>query len=460
MDIKRIIDNVPDYKTFMTVDELDESTRQLAKKYPEAVTVFEAGKSRAGHPILCLKIGKGKKNALCFACPHPNEPIGAMTLEYLSTALAEDEEFRNSTGYTWYIIKCVDPDGTKLNEKWFKGPYTIYNYIKNFYRPVGYNQVEWTFPVDYKNLHFHKPLPETQAVMKIIDDTKPEFLYSLHNAGFGGAYWYITHEYEDIYDNLRNAANKQGVALHLGEPESPSCTQLSDAVYKMLGVAEEYDYLEKYSDVPPESVYECGTCSSDYALERNDCVTLLTELPYFFDPRIQDMSLSNITRREAILQNIEINTVHYSKLDNILKNIRKYISPENPFVLLVEQMIKSMSSSSDAKKKWAEQPEFNQLAKVSEVFDNTTISRFYNSLSTGLIARTAEFEMERLKKEGCTDKKAFEDLENAHKAASEYLKESCEQLEKELNYTVVPIQKLVRVQVESGLIVSERKLRG
>ncbi|WP_103106625.1 M14 family zinc carboxypeptidase [Brevibacillus reuszeri] len=459
MNISKIVENVPNYETFLTVDELDASTRQLASEYPDVVTLFEAGKSRAGHPILGLKIGEGVKNALLFALPHPNEPIGAMTLEYLSRALAEDEEFRKESGYTWYMIKCADPDGTKLNEGWFKGPYNIYTYVKNFYRPGSAEQVEWTFPINYKNLHYNDPMPETQAIMKVIDETKPEFLYSLHNAGFGGAYWYITHEYEDIYEELRATAIKHGVALNLGEPESPSCTKLSEAIYKMIGAAEEYDYLEKYSDVAPESLIPCGTSSADYALEKNDCVTLLTELPYFFDARVQDMSDSTITRREAIGKNIEINQKHYAKIDEFLSGIRKYIVPENPFVILVEQMIRYGKSSDDAKRKWAEAPEFELPAKVSEVLDNTVIARFYNSLLAGLIARGAEYEMERLKKEDKADEQALIDLEDARSRAAEYLKESCRKLEEELDYTVVPIQKLVQIQVESGLIVSSRRLR-
>ncbi|MED1791388.1 M14 family zinc carboxypeptidase [Brevibacillus nitrificans] len=459
MNISKIVENVPNYEVFLTVDELDASTRQLASDFPDIVTLFEAGKSRAGHPILGLKIGEGEKNALCFALPHPNEPIGAMTLEYLSRALAEDEDFRKESGYTWYIIKCIDPDGTKLNEGWFKGPYNIYNYIKNFFRPGSVQQVEWTFPITYKNLHFNTPMPETQAIMKVIDETKPAFLYSLHNAGFGGAYWYITHAYEDIYEDLRASAGKHGVALHLGEPESPSCTKLSEAIYKMMGITEEYDYLEKYSEVAPESLITCGTTSADYALEKNDCVTLLTELPYFFDARIQDMSDSTITRREAIEKNIEMNQKHCKKMDEFLSGIRKYIVPENPFVILVEQMITFTKSAEGAKRKWAEAPEFELPAKVSEVLDNTVIARFYNSLSAGLIARGAEYEMERLKKEGNADEQALADLEDARSRAAAYLAESCEKLEQDLDYTVVPIQKLVQIQIESGLIVAARRLR-
>jgi hypothetical protein len=155
MDFEQILSKIPDYKCFLTVDEMDENSKALAEEYPDKVKIFLAGKSRKGHPIYCLKIGNGSKNALMFGCPHPNEPMGAMTLEFFSRAIAEDDELREELDYTWYIIKSIDVDGTMLNEKWFKGPFTLYNYTRNFFRPVAYEQVEWTFPVEYKNYVFN-----------------------------------------------------------------------------------------------------------------------------------------------------------------------------------------------------------------------------------------------------------------------------------------------------------------
>ncbi|WP_313164870.1 M14 family zinc carboxypeptidase [Sedimentibacter sp.] len=457
MNISKIIDNVPDYKVFLTVDELNESTLRLQSKYPDIVKVFEAGKSRENHSILCLKIGSGSKNAFCFACPHPNEPIGAMTLEYLSWALAEDDEFRESTGYTWYIIKCVDPDGTKLNEKWFKGPFTIYNYMKDYFRPGSEQQVEWTFPIDYKNLHFNEPMPETKAIMGVIEKTRPEFMYSLHNGGLCGAYWYITHEYEDIYDELRETALKNGVALQLGEPESPACIEFSDAIYKMSGISEDYDYLEKYSGKNPEKSCYGGTSSSDYALRFNDCVSLMTELPYFSDDRIADSSITNITRRQSIEDKLKNTVEHYRGLDRELSKVRKYIAPDNPFTLLVEQIISEIDSSVEAQKKWSDDPKFERPAKSSEVFDNDLVSKFYNSLSTSLCARACQQELDKLKKEGCKDDEALCLLEEVYEVLSDNLKNECEYLENKLNYKVVPIRDLVRIQIECGLIVARRR---
>ena len=80
MDILQVLDYVPNYKTFYTVDELDHQIQQLAKKYPDVIRTDIIGMSRNGHPIQAMIMGSGDKNALCFACPHPNEPIGAMTM--------------------------------------------------------------------------------------------------------------------------------------------------------------------------------------------------------------------------------------------------------------------------------------------------------------------------------------------------------------------------------------------
>ena len=62
MDLQSIQARVPDYQTFMTVDELNQSSYDLAAAYPEVVKVETAGYSREGRPILHLTIGRGSKN--------------------------------------------------------------------------------------------------------------------------------------------------------------------------------------------------------------------------------------------------------------------------------------------------------------------------------------------------------------------------------------------------------------
>ena len=66
-DVLRIMDDVPDYKDFLTVDELKESTRQLAGRYPDLVEILPIGNSRSGDSIEAIKIGDGPNKALLFA---------------------------------------------------------------------------------------------------------------------------------------------------------------------------------------------------------------------------------------------------------------------------------------------------------------------------------------------------------------------------------------------------------
>ena len=89
IDMESILRRVPDYQEFFTVNEMNERSFALAKEHPEAVTLFEAGRSKLGQPIYCLKIGEGSKNALLYGTPHPNEPIGSMMLDAFTRILAD-----------------------------------------------------------------------------------------------------------------------------------------------------------------------------------------------------------------------------------------------------------------------------------------------------------------------------------------------------------------------------------
>ena len=116
MNVKEIVSHIPDYSCFMTVDELDASTFRLAEQYPDRVQVRCVGHSRQGHPIQLIQIGHGRKNALVFACPHPNEPIGALTVDFLTWELAANEALERELDYTWYFIKCIDIDGESMRK--------------------------------------------------------------------------------------------------------------------------------------------------------------------------------------------------------------------------------------------------------------------------------------------------------------------------------------------------------
>ncbi|MHC8514294.1 M14 family zinc carboxypeptidase [Sporosarcina sp. ITBMC105] len=452
---EEVIRNIPNYEEFLTVDEMDANSHKLAEEYPDVVDIFEIGRTRENHPLYCLKIGEGSKNALMFGLPHPNEPIGAMMLEYFSRELASNEQLRSELDYTWYIIKAWDADGTKLNEGWFKGPFTLYNYARNFFRPAGHQQVDWTFPIEYKQLKFNNSIPETIAMKELIDKIKPEFIYSLHNAGFGGAYWYITHEVSELYDELRESAVTHGVPLSLGEPEAPFCEAYSPAIYQSLGIRQNYDYLEKYGVKNPAEHLNVGTCSADYAMEKYESFTLLTELPYFYDERIKDLSESAISRKEAILGSVEFSEESDKFIVQTIEEIKQYTNQNNPFRLALEAFTDNKESNAATREMVLTDPKYSKKATVAEEFDNLLVSKFYKMLSYGLLVRLSETELTKLKESPEENEERRTVLEKAFQNSLSQLKALSDKLEKEINYQVVPIQKLVAIQLECGLLLAD-----
>lgn len=459
---KRLVKTVPDYKYFLTVDEMDANSRQLAKDHPDCVKLFEMGKSREGHPLLCLRIGEGEQNALIFGCPHPNEPIGAMLLEHFTKTLAEDEELRRELGYTWYIIKSWDVDGTKLNEGWFRGPFTLRNYFRNFYRPAGHQQVDWTFPVHYKELHVDDPIPETAAMMDLIDDIKPKFIYSLHNAGFGGVYWYMSGETPGIYEELRSVPKKYNVPLHLGEPETPYAQTFAPAVYKTLGSEASYDYVERYGKVDMKEyakAQKTGNNSAAYARARHGSFTLLTELPYFYDPRIIDLSDSDISRKDAAICKLEEGAKTSEAIMEILSASQQYMGEKNYFLMAVEAFNKSTKSREASRlatiQMVSENPDFHRPATVAEKFDNLLVAKFYRATSAGMLVRAHEFELEQMEQYGEQNEAKKACLAEALAKAKVLFDELVGSLENEMNYDVIPIKTLVSIQLECGLMVAE-----
>jgi hypothetical protein len=447
-DVLNIIHDVPDYQVFLTVDELKASTHQLADRHPNTVEILPIGQSRQGDPIEAIKIGKGPKKALLFAMPHPNEPIGSMMLEYWSLRLAEDDALRESLGYTWYLVKCIDPDGTRLNEGWFKGPFSIENYARHYYRPPSFQQVAWTFPIDYKTLHFHDPLPETQALMALIEEVRPDFMYSLHNSDFGGVYFYIWDEAPPLYEPFHKLVESQGLPLHLGESEMPYETEYASAIYKDSSISAEYDYLEEQSNTDPAEIIRGGTLSFEYARRFCEPFTLICEMPYFYHPAISDTSASDVVRRDAILQATAETRENVGFMQELYDAVKSELTVPSPFRDAIQETFRTYLEELAAQENWARTNRRTaEMATVAQKFDSLVVHRYYRLLGLGMFVRMLDAQI------AATGQSPL--LSSAREEAEAAFEAHSTALEAELDYTVVPIQKLVRVQLGSALLAAD-----
>ncbi|MFS8099733.1 hypothetical protein LFM09_21645 [Lentzea alba] len=283
---------VPEIDRVCTVDELNAAVDALVAE-SLVCRVRRIGTSRQGEPLRLLSVGHGARNALVIGCPHPNEPIGLLTVQYLARLVAETPELREGIDFTWHFIPCIDPDGTRLNEGWFAGPHTIRHYHSEFYRPAMCDQPEWTFPVLDERAYFDATLPESEALARVIDELRPHFQYSLHNADFGGVFFILSKDVPGVADDLAQVAAGLGVPLSLGSVDTLGWPQAGPAVYLMP---------------PAEAIIAAnangsearhGGSSTHYA-EKYGTTTLITEVPFWHDPRASDAGDSGQSYAEVL----------------------------------------------------------------------------------------------------------------------------------------------------------------
>jgi hypothetical protein len=446
LDIRAYVANVPEMDRFLGVDELNAGIEQLARDFPEITSLRRVGSSKLGEPIQMLSIGSGSKNALLFACPHPNEPIGAMLVHHLSRLLCEDDALRTGSDYTWHLIPCVDPDGTRLNEEWFAGPFSIRNYARHFYRPAGHLQVEWTFPISYKKLYFDRVLPETQMLMRVIDDLKPEFMVSLHNAGFGGVYYYISRNLPDLWDPFHQIPGWEDLPLSLGEPEVPYAPVYAPAIYGTIATADGYDYIEANGGDPARRA--SGASSEEYA-RKYGTLSLIIEVAYYDDPRVNDQTVTDTIRRDAILAGLDIGDETTETLRKLYDAVKTDLKGDSPFEAAVKWWVESLGPGREAERNWARtNPETDRPATVAELFSSSEEVQFYRLLWMGMVVRMLEGEI------------AIGNGTPAIRAglveAKRVFESWTDRLESTLdNVRVVPIRKLVAVQLGAILATAE-----
>lgn len=441
--IETYLEQVPHYDRFLTVDELFGQVRRAAREHPGLATLREVGHSTDGEPIPMLSIGIGPKSALLYACPHPNEPIGAMLVHFLVDALLKDERLRGE--YTWHLLPCVDPDGTRLNEGWFAGPFTVRDYARFFYRPRGEEQMEWTFPISYKRYRWDAPIPETRALMAALQETCPSFVYSLHNAGFGGVYYYLSRDVPAAYPDFYRIPETLNLFLSKGEPEAPWASQYAPAIFGMLSVPEAYDYYERFTETDPVSMMHGGGSSVNYmkSLGLADSITLITELPYFQAAAVSDETELPVTRREVLLAGLDHDAEISAALTGIVTRIEPEMTLASRFWRASGGFIANMGKSLDSQRQWVLNDDKTLVpATVAGRADALYVSAFYKILVASMLDRAL------------TAQRATGDSATLAAAQIElrgHLDRWIADIENNLPYAPIPIRKTVQAQLGAML---------
>ncbi|MGW7354485.1 M14 family zinc carboxypeptidase [Streptomyces sp. NPDC054784] len=354
---------VPPADAYPGVDELLAAFRALAARHPERVTERRIGTSGLGEPLLCFSV-----RADATATPrtidspqspdpddtaphyvvvggvHPNEPVGAVTALHLATALCEDPSLRGHFGGEWHVVPCVDPDGARLNEGWFRSPADKWLYGRHFYRPAGDKQVEWTFPFAYRDAYFDRVLPETFALMRLIDATRPRFLTTLHNCEAGGVYYYLSSPAPDLYPVLEAIPAAAGIPLATGEPEAAHTPRHAPAVYGCIDMRDAYDHLDGLgADAAAEIA---GSSSAAYAA-RYGTFYFVTEVPHWSHPEADDGTPLPRRHADVIRERAASLRATGLLLGGLLDRALPHLTLRTPFLAAVRAFVPSLVTAAD-----------------------------------------------------------------------------------------------------------------
>lgn len=338
------------------------------------------------------------------------------------------------SGYTWYFIYTIDPDGTLMNEGWFRGELSIKKYFLNYYRPAAERMIDWTFPVEYLDFVWDKPLPETEILMSVIDKIKPDLAYPLHNSGFGGVYFLSTRKFdEQYYENIEKFAEDLEIPLHLGEPEEDFMKAIKKPFYFDFGFKEYYEREIKLGHNPSWTLHH-GDNSTSYILRANpNAVVIKGEIPYFYDHAITNTKLSSRTRREVWLEyieNLERYFVFYARIvSDILTELKE---PDLDYYLMRQLERRLALGTASMLKDIQTSPEYDCKATWAEIFEANVGIGFSMGLTLGQLRRAAI--------------KANLPAEIIKEIESK-INQCARKVDGESHWEVFPIKKLVQLQV-------------
>lgn len=230
------------------------------------------GRSRAGRPLLMLTVGQGPRNVLVVAGPHANEAaVGGATVLRLAAQIAAARGRGEDDGSAWHFLLCIDPDGAALNEPWLNGPYTLRRHYEYFFRPCAAEQPEW-LPPDSRTAR--PALPETRALVGVLDELRPVLQCSLHGIDVGGSFVQLTSEVPGVPERIGKSAAELDIPLESGSSDAFQWPSPGPGVYVM----------------PPASDPAAGdgAHSTWVHTQRYDGVTAIVEVPMWACDRSAD----------------------------------------------------------------------------------------------------------------------------------------------------------------------------
>jgi len=178
---------VRDEELWWPNEKIERRKQTLAETYPRQVQMREFGKTIRGRSIQGLVVGNPQKLIAFIGAIHPGESGPELIVPAIERILREHPEIIDQVGVAILPSVCIDQ-----REKMVQG--------NPWYLRKNYNQVDLNrnFPAEWENVEYTYGLitsdpdastyrgpapcsePETRAVIRFIEDTKPICVFSYH----------------------------------------------------------------------------------------------------------------------------------------------------------------------------------------------------------------------------------------------------------------------------------------
>jgi hypothetical protein len=225
-------------------------------------------------------------------------------------------------------------------------------------------------------------------------------------------------------------------------------TELARAIYIVPRAAHIYDYNKEHSTIDPAEVMRHGTSSFDYASRYGHPLSLVCEMPYFYHPSIEDTSPTDTVRREAVWEALERERAYHAFLFSQYEAIKDRLTVGSPFRESIEHYLETAPQRLAAREDWAKSdPRAQRVATVAERFDSLVINKSNPMFMMGMFLRMIDAQVAAAGEEVA--------LTQGRERVNGELEALSQELASELEYSVIPIQQLVRVQVGSALLAAD-----
>lgn len=332
-----------------------------------------------------------------------------------------------------------------MNEGWFSNITSLVDTAKSYFREPTENQYEWTFPFEYKDYKWVQPRPESEAIKEILKEEKPDLLCNLHHCGYYDTYFYFSRDLPEAYPRLRELSGSLGLPLSTSSPDVPFGKILQPGFYQMYGLK---DYIDYYTKHEPDNLLTMrrGASSDEWYQNTIGGFSFNCEVPLFTSSMKTDENFSN-RKLKTILQTRRkkiANTIEYCiDVLNVLEPFFSFCDP-----VLLGSVLKHVANAkldlenADPETKVKKNPNATNF----EVFENDLMVDVSDLLLIGQIRRVTE-NIHR----AITENNAEHRIERIDKK----IVALAQKIDNRGEFKPIPLQKLVKMQLGSILIVAD-----